>query len=61
MGEISWAIGFANDFIKENGGECVGVSRQSDGQWRAEICTGPSGGEKVFLEIGCYPNDQDEQ
>ncbi len=68
MGEISWAFSCAEQWIKDHGGHCVGLSRQMDGRWFAEVVTSdpnwcPQRNMFIsrFADLGRYPDDEDNQ
>lgn len=64
MEEISWAIEETRKWIDQNGGTCMGVERQLDGRWFANVVTNeenwcPRRNMFVsrFADLGQYPED----
>lgn len=43
MNEFNWAVAAAKRWVENFGGEIVGLKKQMDGRWFAEVATGDKG------------------
>lgn len=66
MSDLEWATGAAMQWVAIFGGEVVGLSRQSDGRWFAEVVTDEPNWcserymlTRRFADLGVPPSSKD--